>query len=310
MLKKTGIAVAIVLLVIGSLFFAVYGLYRHHYPFGMYHRCDKQLWSALRQYAETHGGWFPSGGATPEASLSLLGQEYAYLLPCRSVPREVVEQMLARGQLLDPETCGWNYVEGLRIDSNSKLALFWDKEGLDEMGGRLSEGGHFVSFIGSAYEYVPESQWESFLVEQRKLLAEEKANTQNNEKLLGTTAPHQPGSVVWPGLAATAFFIPFLALGRWLRKNDETRTGIGCIGSTFLIVLGCTMASLLPVVFHADPHGDSMLIPYGLVGCGFVGWFICFIALIRFMAEREERLISHSEDRGAAASSLTESDTA
>jgi len=166
-----------VMLVIVSLLVVFYGFSRYHqhqYPFGTYHRCDKQLWSALHAYAEAHGGEFPSGEATPEASLSLIGKEYAYLLVRRGASTKVVEQMLDRGELLDSETCGWNYVEGLRLDSDPKLALFWDKEGLSEIGGRLPEGGHFVSYVGSAYEYVPASRWGSFLEEQRRLLAEEK----------------------------------------------------------------------------------------------------------------------------------------
>jgi hypothetical protein len=189
MIKKAAIA----LLILGILVVGIYGWHRYKYPFGMYHRCDKQLWSALHEYAEAHGGKFPSGEATPEASLSLLGRQYAYLLPRRSVPAEVVEQMLARGQLLGPETCGWNYVEGLRLDSNPKLALFWDKEGLDEIGGRLPEGGHFVSRIDWPYEYVPASRWDGFREEQRRLLAEEKAKTQNSKQPQGAAAPHQPG---------------------------------------------------------------------------------------------------------------------
>ena len=110
----------------------------------------------------------------PKPRLAFLGRPLAYLLPRRGNTLEAVEQILDRGQLLGPETCGWNYVEGLRLDSNPKLVLFWDKEGLDEMGGRLPEGGHFVSTIDSPYEYIPASQWAGFLEEQRKLLADER----------------------------------------------------------------------------------------------------------------------------------------
>jgi hypothetical protein len=201
MRKKKSIAVAVVMVLLGSM----YGLYRYYYysyPFGAVHRCDKQVWFALREYAEVHGGKFPSGEATPEASLSLLGRQYAYLLPRRGVPTEVVEQMLDRGQLLDPETCGWNYVEGLRLDSNPELALFWDKEGLNEMGERLPEGGHYVSFVGWPCNYIPASRWDSFLEEQRKLLAKEKAktekskSTQNNRQPQGGAAPDRPDGLL------------------------------------------------------------------------------------------------------------------
>ncbi len=177
MKTKTKIGIAVVVLVIGSLFAAAYRHRRHQYPLGSYHRCDKQLHMALREYADTHDGRFPSGEATPEASLSLLGSDYGYLLVRRGESVEVVEEMLERGELLGPETCGWNYVEGLSVDSNHELALFWDKEGLSEVGRRLPEGGHYVSFVGQAYSYIPASEWDNFLEGQRKLLAEEKAKT-------------------------------------------------------------------------------------------------------------------------------------
>ncbi len=195
MIRKAAIAIAAITLLAGS----VYGLYRYYYPLGRDHRCDKLLWFALREYAEKHNGAFPSGEATPEASISLVhsldqfGYEYAYLLRRRDVPEDVVRQMLQRGQLLDPDTCGWNYVEGLRLDSNSKLALFWDKEGLGHNGERLSGGGHIVTFVGLWSEHIPAASWDKFLEEQRQLLAEEKARKQNNERPRGPpSADHPP----------------------------------------------------------------------------------------------------------------------
>lgn len=192
MIKKLGIAVAVAMLLVG----AAYGAYRYYYPFGADHRCDILLCFALHDYARAHGGKFPSGEATPEASLSLIHSldapgENAYLLRRRDVSEEVVREMLSRGELLGPDTCGWNYVEGLSILSNSKLALFWDKEGLSEMGMRLPEGGHLVTFLHGE-EYVPASRWDAFLEEQRTLLAEEKAKSQNNDLPQGAAAPHQP----------------------------------------------------------------------------------------------------------------------
>jgi hypothetical protein len=176
---KLGIVVAVAIIFAGSAHVLYWHVWRSWYPFGMQHRCDKQLAMALEMYAERHGGAFPSGQATPEASLSLIGVDYDYLLPRREIPVEVVHQMLERGQLLGPETCGWNYVEGLRRDSDRGLALFWDKEGLDEMGGRLSDGGHIVTFVTGFDKYVPASQWDSFLAEQQELLAAEREKTKN-----------------------------------------------------------------------------------------------------------------------------------
>jgi hypothetical protein len=180
MRERTRRTITVVLAGAGLPLIAIYGLYRcyyYYYPFGMEHRCDKCLWMELHSYAEQHDGMFPSGGKTPEASLCLLGREYSQLLHHRSVPTEVVDRMFERGEPLDGKTCGWSYVEGLGLKSNPELALFWDKEGLDENGGRMSGGGHNVSFIGTPYVHVPASRWERFLEEQRKLLAKERAKT-------------------------------------------------------------------------------------------------------------------------------------
>jgi hypothetical protein len=156
-----------------------YGLYRYYYPLGREHRCDKALWFVLVEYGEKHGGAFPSGQATPEASLSLVhsldpsGSEYSSLLHRRDVSADVVRQILQGGQLLGPNTCGWEYVEGLRLDSNPSLALFWDKEGLGHNGERLSGGGHVVTFVDGRTEHIPAARWQGFLAQQRVLRTQE-----------------------------------------------------------------------------------------------------------------------------------------
>ena len=137
---------------------------------------------ALRQYATTHGGAFPAGQATPEASLSLLYREKvdgypladADLLRGKTVPESVVKEILERGDLLTPKSCGWHYVEGLRLDDDYRLALFWDKAGLDHNGGLMPQGGHLVLFVNGNREHIVGADWERFLEDQRKLLAERK----------------------------------------------------------------------------------------------------------------------------------------
>ncbi len=184
MKKRTRILIFIA--VLGGASYGLYryfypqGIYCYYYPFGACHRCNTQLAMALLLYAEKHDGKFPAGQATPEASLCLIHeldgyQQCAYLLRRRDVPEEVEKGILDRGQLLGPDTCGWNYIEGLRRDSDPQLALFWDKEGLDEMGRRLSAGGHCVTFVDGHGEYVPASEWDAFLERQRQLREQEKA---------------------------------------------------------------------------------------------------------------------------------------
>ena len=95
----------------------------------------------------------------------------ADVLRSKTVALEVVQATLDRGERLGPDTCGWHYVEGLRKDDDHRLALFWDKLGLGHNGERLP-GGHWVCFVRLGIEYVPQSQWEAFLVEQELLRSE------------------------------------------------------------------------------------------------------------------------------------------
>jgi hypothetical protein len=123
-------------------------LYRQWlYPYGWSHSRDKQLSLALYGHAEEHGGAFPAGEATPEASLSLLYPTHTndYVLQGKTVPLETVKSILERGQRLDPNSCGWHYVEGLRLNDDPRLELFWNKAGLGHNGERNSGAGILFS---------------------------------------------------------------------------------------------------------------------------------------------------------------------
>jgi hypothetical protein len=85
--------------------------HRHNYPYGSSHCCIKDF-MALTSYAEDHNGVLPNGGATPEASLSML---YHYehgisaeTLRGKTVPLAVTEAALQNGGLLGPKSCGWH----------------------------------------------------------------------------------------------------------------------------------------------------------------------------------------------------------
>lgn len=158
---------------VAALIASSYGYTRYMYPYGWTHCCDKQLYSALRNYADLHHGKFPSGQATPEACLSLLHakpiEASANLLGGKNVDPEIAEKVFSEGQLLSPQSCGWNYVPGLSLTDDPRLALFWDKPGLGHNGQRLDGGGHIVWFVGGEYRQILASEWESFLAEQRSL---------------------------------------------------------------------------------------------------------------------------------------------
>jgi hypothetical protein len=152
-----------------------YAYILYEFPYGTSHCCDLGLYFSLREYAEVHGGNFPAGEATPEASLSLLygavSNVSANLLRGKSVPEPVVQEILNQGERLTPETCGWHYVENLRLDDDSRLALFWDKAGLGHNGQRLSGGGHIVMFVDGQRRHILASEWQDFVTEQQVLLA-------------------------------------------------------------------------------------------------------------------------------------------
>jgi hypothetical protein len=178
-MRRWGKLLAIAVVVVTAIAAAWSNYLRHRYPYGWSHCCDKQLMNALLQYADRHGGWFPKGEATPEASLSLLHRDDpvsadANLLRGKTVPEPVVAARLTASELLTPETCGWHYVEGLRKDDDHRLALFWDKVGLGHNGERLSDGGHWVCLVGGSIDYVSGDRWESFLAEQEQLRAKVK----------------------------------------------------------------------------------------------------------------------------------------
>lgn len=153
-----------------------FGWYCYRYPYGRSHCCDINLMFALHQYAEEHGSAYPTGEATPEASLSLLYPHYtsADVLRGKTVPIEVVKERLERGERLTPETCGWHYVKGLTLKDDRRIALLWGKVALGHFGERSSDGGQMVLFVNSRREYVSGSEWPKFLEEQKRLLQERK----------------------------------------------------------------------------------------------------------------------------------------
>jgi len=119
-------------------------LWRHTYPYGREHCCDTQLCFALMSYADGHGGRYPTGGATPEASLSLLYPNYA-------------DASLLRGN---------SWPAGSRC-----IALFWDKIGLGHNSDRLPSGGHTVVFLDCSSHVINEADWPRFLADQEKAVA-------------------------------------------------------------------------------------------------------------------------------------------
>lgn len=147
--------------------------YHYTFPYGWSHCCDIQLAFALQQYAEDHGGHFPSGADCPEASLSLLYSNYvnANLLRGKIISLKTVEHALAANGKLGPDSCGWHYVEGITLSDDSQIAIVWDKVGLGHNGQRLEHGGHFIIRADGRQDFVSGEGWSNFSQEQQELLA-------------------------------------------------------------------------------------------------------------------------------------------
>jgi hypothetical protein len=154
---------------------AGFGYDKWKFPYGHSHCCIKSMMFALHQYADEHEGRFPFGQQTPEASLSLLfkGQYVdSYVLRGMTIPQHRVEQILTNGGLLGPDTCGWNYVDGLTRADNDGLAILWCKQPLGHNGQRNSTGAREVLFVGDDIKWISGVEWPSFVAEQKKLLAQ------------------------------------------------------------------------------------------------------------------------------------------
>lgn len=205
-LRRLGRVGVVVTVLLGG----AYGLLRwyvhHRYPYGWSHCCIKGLGLGLHNYATTNGGFFPRGEATPEASLSLLSRkELSFtenprsaveLLRGKTVPAERVLARLAAGELLDPDTCGWHYVEGLTLSDNHELAIVWDKVGLNHNGERLPDGGHEVLFLDGTRRVITGKEWPEFLERQNQLLEARSVAAVQAEPDLVASVKLPDGSVV------------------------------------------------------------------------------------------------------------------
>lgn len=172
--RSTLLRVAKILVaIIATGIFAGWIWHQYNFPYGESHCCILNLGLALRLYADDHGGHFPVGDDTPEASLSLLYSNYldAYTLRGKSVPLETVQKALKQTGKLDPTSCGWHYVEGLTEADDPQIALIWDKVGLGHNGQRLRSGGRELILVDGSRTLVSVAEWPAFLEKQKQLVA-------------------------------------------------------------------------------------------------------------------------------------------
>ncbi|MSU58505.1 MAG: hypothetical protein EXS35_10060 [Pedosphaera sp.] len=169
--SKLRIAVIIIAVVVVSTWLWL----RMTYPYGSHRVCAESVSSALTNFATLHDGWFPHGGASPEASLSLLGRDDTNAqrhLCGKQLPLSVTQTAWATDGHLGPESCGWNYVEGLRRGDDQTIAVVWDKVfGIDHFGQRRRGLAHEVIFLAGNNWAVSMEEWPKFAMEQREKIA-------------------------------------------------------------------------------------------------------------------------------------------
>lgn len=167
MKRRRGIILVLVMIVIVA--GILVGYQRAMYPYGQSHCCILGMMFALEGYARK----YPAGRESPEADLSLLFKSQnvdANTLRGMTVSEKVVQQILDRGDLLGPESCGWQYVSGLTRADDPRLALLWCKEALNHNGRRSKDGGREVVFIGADKKWISGDRWPAFLKEQEDLM--------------------------------------------------------------------------------------------------------------------------------------------
>ena len=159
-----------------------WALLQWRYPYGRSHCCIKSMFLALELYAQEHGGRFPVGQSSPEASLSLLYSEGlldADILRGKTVREQLVRETFADGSLLGPETCGWQYVEGLSQADDTRIAILWSKGELGHYGEHFLHPAREVLLLGGGTKWITRPQWASFQLEQEQLLKSRKSVATN-----------------------------------------------------------------------------------------------------------------------------------
>jgi len=171
-MRKRPVIAAIALCIIAAVGSGA-AYYKWKYPYGWSHCCIIGMAMALQEYAEADGGRYPAGESSPEASLSLLYKSNymdAGTLRGMTVPESTSSRILQGGGLLAPESCGWQYVEGLTEADDPRIALLYCKQALGHNGQRMN-GGRQVVFAGTGdIQWISGDRWPTFLKEQKELL--------------------------------------------------------------------------------------------------------------------------------------------
>jgi hypothetical protein len=186
-MKKRFHIAAIIFGIIGFLSIAIGVQYRKTYPYGWSHCCIIAMSFSLDQYAEEHGGHFPTGEASPEASLSLLYRSNyvdANTMRGMTISEKIVRRIFKGGGLLCPDTCGWHYTDGLTLADDQQIAILYCKQPLGHNGEKTMDRAREVAFVGGYIEPISGDKWQSFVQEQNELLAKRSDRAKSGKPLV------------------------------------------------------------------------------------------------------------------------------
>jgi len=161
--------------IVGGVILTTWIGFKVSYPYGPLHCCTKLMGQTLVSYAATHDGWFPRGQNSPEASLSLICSNDVAMVPTvrgKTVPVKMARAALLKNGVLSPESCGWNYVEGLSTNDSGQIAIAWDKSwGIGHDGRRIRGFGRELVYADGSDGVILYENWPKFAMGQREKLA-------------------------------------------------------------------------------------------------------------------------------------------
>jgi hypothetical protein len=146
------------------------GLWRWKYPCGVRTAFMPCTLAALRSFAVSNDGEFPTGKATSLECLALLYPDYldADFLSGLSGDRKQAKSALTSAGRLNDKLSSWVYWPGFRIDDDPKLAIIWEKRSGLGFNGKRS-AGHCVGFVNNEMRQIPDDKWDAFILAQEIL---------------------------------------------------------------------------------------------------------------------------------------------
>ena len=138
--------------------------------------CIKGAGLEFQNYAVQNGGAFPTHPRGYGDALLLLDKNIYYTLTGPGYDDNAFQLAKKQGTPLAEKDCGRVYIQGLNKTANPKIAILFDK--VSTPGGdhchllaRLSAPfGREVLFVAGYHEFIPDSDWPTFVQTQLALL--------------------------------------------------------------------------------------------------------------------------------------------